>query len=44
MSRKEFDNLQKTTGNNIKLEPNCKPVHTYTKETMKTRGAFPRDK
>ena len=40
MSRKEFDNLQKTTGNNIKLEPNRKPVHTYTKETIKTRGAF----
>ena len=40
MSRKEFDNLQKTTGNNIKLEPNRKPVRTYTKETIKTRGAF----
>lgn len=40
MSRKKFDNLQKTTGNTIKLEPNRKPVRTYTKETIKTRGAF----
>ena len=36
MSRKEFDNLGKTTGNNI----NRKLVPTYTKETIKTRGAF----
>lgn len=32
--------MQKTTGYNIKLESNCKPVHTYTEETIKTRGAF----
>ena len=38
--RKKFDNLQQTTGNNIKLEPNRKPVPTYTKETITTRGAF----
>ena len=45
MSRKEFDNLQKTTGNNIKLEPNRKPVRSYTKETIKetyTKETIPR--
>ena len=35
INSKEFDNLQKTTGNNIKLEHNRKPVRTYTKETIK---------